>query len=125
MAKRERRVPIITVILVLAPFLIIGFFAAVRSGYGCSVGRYLEASDRSGMVILGNAPVQMSNQTEWDLLAGLATGDKILVIHDGMDQSYPGRTGVYAVWKLGDGDRDDIPPTVVDSLIELGWLAAQ
>ena len=125
MTKRRRRVLIIAVILVLALFLIIAFFAAVRRGYGCSVGCYLEASDGSGMVILENAPVQMCNQTNWDLFDGLATGDKILVIHDGFDTSYPGRTGVYAILKLGDGDRDDIPPAVIDSLIELGWLTTQ
>ena len=77
------------------------------------------------MIILENSPVQMSNQTNWDLFDGLATGDKILVIHDGMDQSYPGRTGVYVILKLSNGSADDIPQTVVNSLIELGWLAAQ
>ena len=124
MAKKKRFIPIIAAILIAALF-IIGFFAAVRRGYSCSIGRYLEASNGTGMIILENSPVQMSNQTNWDLFDGLATGDKILVIHDGMDQSYPGRTGVYAVLKLGDGDIDDISPAVVDSLTELGWLTAQ
>ena len=124
MAKKKRFIPIIAAILIAALF-IIGFFAAVRRGYSCSIGRYLEASNGAGMIILENSPVEMSNQTNWDLFDGLATGDKILVIHDGMDQSYPGRTGVYVILKLSNGSADDIPQTVVNSLIELGWLAAQ
>ena len=123
MARKKRFVPFIAVIL-LAALLIMGFFAAVERGYSVSVGRYLEASSGADMVILEDAPVEMSSQTNRDLFGGLATGDKILVLHDGMDQSYPGRTGAYAVLKLGDGDIDDISPAVVDSLIELGWLTA-
>ena len=124
MARKKRLIPIIAIIL-LAALLVMGFFAAVERGYSVSVGRYLEASNGTDMVILENAPVEMSSQTNLDLFDGLATGDKILVLHDGMDQSYPGRTGVYAILKLGDGNRGDIPPAVVDSLTELGWLTAQ
>ena len=123
MARKKRLIPIIAVIL-LAALLSMGFFAAVRSGYSVSAGRYLEASNGADVVILENAPVEMSSQTNRDLFGGLATGDEILVLHDGMDQSYPGRTGVYAVLKLSDGNVDDIPPAVVDSLTELGWLTA-
>ena len=121
MAKKKRHISIIAVILILTILLIV----VVRGGYGCSVGRYLEASNGNGMVVLGNAPVQMSNQTKRNLFDALDTGDKILVIHDGVDTAYPGRTGVYAILKLEDGNIDDIPLAVVNSLIELGWLTAR
>lgn len=124
MAKKKRLIPVLVIILIFV-LLIVGFFASVRRGYCCSVGRYLETSNGTGMVVLENSPVEMCNQTNWDLFGGLTTGDKILVIHDGMDLSYPGRTGVYAVLKLSNGNADDIPPTVVNSLIELGWLTTQ
>lgn len=124
MAKKKRHISIIAVILILTILLIV-FFVVVRGGDGCSVGRYLEASNGNGMVVLGNASVQMSNQTKRNLFDALDTGDKILVIHDGVDTAYPGRTGVYAILKLEDGNIDDIPPAVVNSLIELGWLTAR
>ena len=52
-------------------------------------------------------------------------GDKILVIHDDIVETYPGKTGVYAIFKLGDGTADDIPQTVVNGLTELGWLESK
>ncbi len=121
MAKKKRLVPIIAVISISVLF-VIGFFLFGIRGYGCSVGRYLEASDGSSMVVVDNEPVQMSNQTNWKLFDGLDTGDKIWVVHDGMENYYPGRTGVYAILKLSDGNIDDIPQTVVNQLAELGWL---
>ncbi len=124
MTKKRRRISVIAGFLVLALFAA-GFFMLGMKGYVCSVGRYLETSHGGDVVVLGSSPVQMSNQTGRDLFAGLDTGDKILVIHDGMDTSYPGRTGVYAILKLCDGSVSDIPQAVVDGLTELGWLAVR
>lgn len=121
MTKKKWLIPIIAVISIFV-LLVIGFFLFGVRGYGCSVGRYLEASNGSSMVVVDNAPVEMSNQTNWNLFAGLDTGDKIWVVHDGMEDSYPGLTGVYVILKLSDGNIDDIPQTVVDQLAELGWM---
>ena len=74
------------------------------------------------MLILDNSPIEMANRTDKELFNKLVNGDEILVVHDGIAESYPGKTGVYAVFKLKDGTIDDISQNVIDSLVELGWL---
>ena len=89
-----------------------------------SVGRVLSANS-SMMLILDNSPIQMSCRTNHeDLYAKLSDGDKVLVLHDGIVESYPGRTGAYAIFKLEDGSIADIPDAVMESLTELGWKIA-
>ena len=60
-----------------------------------SVGRCLVAENGSYMFIDGNSPIVMSNRKDKEgMFAGLETGDKILLLHDGIQESYPGGTGV-------------------------------
>ena len=90
--------------------------------YGSSSGYYLETNDGGAMIIVGNSPIVMSNQTKRDLFGDFKNGDIITVLHDGILESYPGRTGVYAVLSHKSGDSGDIPQSVIDSLVEMGWL---
>ena len=94
----------------------------IVNGLGFSQGRYLEANNGSEMIVVDNSPTVMLNRTNRDIFKKLETGDKILVIHGATAESYPARTGAYAVIKLGNGSISDIPKTVIDSLTELGWL---
>ena len=88
---------------------------------GLSVGRVLK-SGSSTMLILDNSPIVMSNRTDSEkLFDKLTDGDKVLVLHDGIAESYPGKTGAHGVIKLSDGKIDDISPEVIASLSELGW----
>lgn len=87
-----------------------------------SVGRCLAADNGSYMFIDGNSPIVMSNRKEKEgMFAGLETGDKILLLHDGIAESYPGRTGAYWCMKLEDGTQADIPEQIMEELAELGW----
>ncbi|NLL80476.1 MAG: hypothetical protein GX234_11980 [Clostridiales bacterium] len=124
MKKKIWLIPIIVIGLILV-FLIgsVGFLTI--KGYGVSQGRYLEAKDGQPLFILDNSPIEMSNRTDKDLFGKLDNGDKILVIHDGILESYPGRTGVYGIFKLSDGTTADIPQEVLNQLIELGWLETE
>ncbi len=89
---------------------------------GFSVGRYLSANG-SHMVILENSPIVMSNRTGNEtIFSKLTDGDQILVLHDGINETYPGGTGARAVFKLSDGTIDDVPAEVRIELEELGWL---
>ncbi len=56
------------------------------------------------------------------MFSKLSDGDKILVVHGSTAESYPARTGAYAVFKLSDGTIDDVPAEVRTELEELGWL---
>lgn len=98
---------------------------AVDHSMGFTVGRCLVADNGSYLLIDGNSPIVMSNRKDKDgLFDGLKTGDKILVLHDGVAESYPGRTGAYWCWKQEEGTLDDIPETVLSELTEMGWLFA-
>lgn len=89
---------------------------------GFSVGRYLSANG-SHMMILDNSPIVMSNRADNEgLFSKLSDGDRILVLHGSTAESYPARTGAYAVFKLTDGTIDDVPAEVRTELEELGWL---
>lgn len=102
--------------------LVIGIYILINKGYGMSVGRYLEVKDGTAMLVRENSPISMHNRTNWDLYDKLDTGDKIFVIHTGIAESYPGQTGVYAIFKISDGTIADIPQKVIKELNKLGWI---
>ena len=106
-------------------FIVISVYILLNKGYGISIGRYLEAKNGKPMLIRENSPISMHNRTKRDLVNNLDIGDKILVIHTGIAESYPGQTGVYAVFKISDGTTEDIPQNVINELIELGWLESE
>ena len=100
---------------------LIGFLLA--KGLGLSVGRYLGADDGKDFLVVDRTPIQMSDRSKkQELFDGLETGDRILVIHTGIEESYPARSGAYFVLRLERGTKEDIPPEVISSLTELGWL---
>ena len=121
MKKKKWLIPvgIISAILVLI-IICVGVF--ISKGFGVSEGIYLETKDGSAIIVCKRTPIAMSNRTNLDLFDNLEIGDKILVIHDGIAESYPARTGAYAVFKRNDGVTGAIPPSVIEEMIELGWI---
>lgn len=141
-AKKKRKwvLPVvvvagIAVALIIACLIILGIMAKKELGF--SVGRYLAADDGVSMVVMDDAPdsitdpaererymspVVMSNRTDRDLFKNLDTGDKILIVHGGVKESYPGGTGVYAVFQLDDGSIEDIPEKILNDLTAMGWI---
>jgi len=108
---------------VLVLFLLVGgsvLYMTSRS-MGISAGRYLMAGGNP-MLIMDGSPIRMSVRTDADgLFDNLSDGDRILVLHDGIAESYPGQTGVYAVIKLQDGTVGDVSYDVRAVLNRLGW----
>lgn len=123
---KKKKLLIFFTIVILIPILFFSILTALADkGYGISQGRYLEAKNGQPMLILDNSPIQLSNRKDKISFERFDVGDEILVIHDGIEESYPGQTGVYAVYKLRDGTSDDIPQDVISSLVELGWLESE
>ena len=106
--------------VIIALAVAIGFLAI--KGMGISYGLYLEAKNDSSMMIVDNSPIIMSGRSDRNIFDGLESGDRILVIHSAIAESYPGQTGAYAVIKLKNGDKSDIPTGVIGSLMRMGWL---
>ena len=113
----------------LAAAVLLVLCAGVRShmvhrGLGLSTGRFLLADNGTPMVIVDDrSPICLSVRTgREDLFASFDDGDRILVLHDGIQETYPGRTGAYGVLKLEDGTEADLPADVLAQLTQMGWL---
>ncbi len=117
------------IVLGIIIFLVVSFFifafVMTEKGYGMSVGRALYAKDGSCMIVVDeNSPIRMSDRSDGgNLFDGISTGDKILVIHTAIAESYPAQTGVHWLMKIGEGDRDDIPEKIIEELTSMGWLS--
>ncbi len=74
------------------------------------------------LVTEDGTPIALSIQVEGaDPFSGLATGDRISVTHDGIDDSYPQQTGAYGWELLEKGSPEDLPEETLAELEELGW----
>jgi len=115
---------LIPICIFLALVLLIGggIVYMNANSLGLSTGRVLISSHGSCMLIRDNSPINMGNpKNKSGLFNGLENGDEVLVLHNGINETYPGKTGAYAIFKLKDGDIDDIAADVLTSLTELGW----
>ena len=92
-------------------------------GYGLSVGRLLVTEDGTQLLIVDQTPIQLSDQSKrTNLFEAFQTGDLLLVVHDGVEETYPARSGAYAAFRLKRGRIEDIPEDILSTLVELGWL---
>lgn len=122
---KKRNIIIVTVIsAVFITGIIAGsVFAMLESSFSLSTGTVLKSDNGTVFLVKGNSPVRLGDYTEeGKLLAGLETGDKVLVLHDGIAESYPASTSARFVIKTGGGGEGNIPEEVVSSLSELGWI---
>ena len=95
---------------------------ALSLGYDyIATGHYavIKKDPVSGRYLLYRAADSSKDQ---DLFAGLSSGDKILVIHGLIMESYPGQTHAYYCLRLEAGSLADIPQDVLERLREMGWL---
>lgn len=108
------------------PVGIVGILLAACIGFVAlcgTVGTCIAAKNGSYLIAMGNSPVRMTDQMPGDApFEGLRTGDRILILHDGVNESYPGSTGVYFLVKLPGGSEEDIPGQMLEKLSELGWI---
>lgn len=108
--------------LLLSLALIVGFLTV--KGYGISVGRLLVTERGDNLLIVENSPIQMSDQSrKHTLFDKYQTGDLLFVIHDGVEETYPARSGAYFAVRLRRGTVVDIPGNVLNELFDLGWIA--
>ena len=122
MKRKKWLIPAVIAVVAVSLAVVVGL--AARRSLDVSTGRYLAARNDVDMLVVGSTPIKMSDRGGRDLFDGLDTGDKILVLHDGIAESYPAQSGAYAVFRLGDGSVRDIPQRVIDELTEMGWMDA-
>lgn len=105
-------------VVLLAYACLVGL--AVWQGNGLSEALYIET--RHGhMLLIEGSPISMSGKE--GLFDDLTMGDKVLVVHGPIAESYPGQAKAYLCIKQADGTEEDIPERVRVSLLEMGWLS--
>ena len=118
---------IITIAALLAVFML-GISAGaliLNSGIGISTGHVIITGNGTCFLVRDNTPIRLSDYSESrNVLPELKSGDKVLVIHDAIAESYPASTLCRLCIKTGDGSISDIPGEVISSLTELGWLGS-
>ncbi len=121
--KKKWLIPVVilAVILILAAGAL-WYFSSHSLSF--STGRCIVTSNGSYMILLDDSPVTMRNCSKnEDLFEGLKTGDEIRILHDGIQETYPGGTGVYSCKLVSEGSIDDIPEDMIASLSPMGWIA--
>lgn len=114
----------VSVVGIIILLLICGILWIAKNGVDISTGTCLIADNGRYMIIIDNSPIAMSIRSgDGTLFDGVETGDKLLIVHDGIAESYPGRTGVYFCMKLNKGN--EIPEEIIFELQELGWIVAE
>lgn len=117
---------VLIVISIVVCVLVVGVFLLAGQNIYPHTGYYLKADNGSHIFMLDDSPIVMSLKTGNEKkFEHLESGDKIFVLHDGIEESYPGGTGVYFLIKLGDGDMGNISETALRQLCEMGWLSAE
>ncbi len=113
---------IISLALCLGLSLLIFIIVITAKGHGISKGKCYISSNGSYLIILNEkSPIVMSDTNDKDLFKSISSGDEILVIHDGINETYPGSTGIYFCIKIDDGEAEDLPYNVIKQLNEMGW----
>lgn len=116
---------IITVAIILSVF-IIGIAASTliinNFSISLSTGSALLSENGTLFLVKNNSPVRLSFDSGKTPPESIKNGDKLFVVHNGVNESYPASTFVYYLLKTGDGKLSDIPEDVISSMQDLGWL---
>lgn len=107
------------VILIATAFI----FLVFSGGQTVLTGYSLKCENDSYMIIdERGSPIRYSyNKVLGTDVEKLTDGDRILIISDLINESYPGSTSAHFIIKLEDGDISDIPEATLVSLSQLGW----
>ena len=111
---------IVVVLILLVSLIALGVL--VCGGYGISEGRFYKAENGSALLLDDNGATVLSSKNS-GIFDNLAAGDRVLVLHDGVEECYPARTGAYFCICLEKGGVQDLPKSVMHSLKELGWIS--
>lgn len=120
---KKKSMLLLAVIAVLLLAVAAGIYWFGQNGTGSLTGTALVCPDGTVMLYDGTAPITMYNRSgKDDLWANVSTGDKIRIVHDGIRETWPGQTLVYACTVLEEGSEGDIPDRLIAELVPYGWL---
>lgn len=108
-------------VAVVVTVAVVGFMSF---GSGSMLTGYSLRCDSDTYMIIEEtgSPIRYSfSQAVGTNVEKLSDGDRILIISDLVNESYPSSARAYFVLKLSEGDISDIPEETLVSLSELGW----
>ncbi len=110
-------------ICVLAVAILMLISSAIyMSGKTVSTGR-CAVSDSGEVAWISSDNVITVMHGKGPIFNGLSTGDEILIVHENqIALSYPGQVVVHLCIKKSDGSFSDIPKSVQDELIRIGFV---
>jgi len=116
----KRRIGIVAALILLA--LILGGLVVCRvMGLSFSTGRIMRTQCGDSFLLLNGTPVELAGKDDF---GSLQTGDKVLVLHGLIRETYPSSTDAHVLLRLKRGSRKDIPARVINDLDSLGWVVA-
>lgn len=115
----------IAIVLICSVLILILGFSAIKAldsmtvltGYSlkCENGAYIIIEETG-------SPIRYSfNKAIGTNVEKLADGDRIIIISDLINESYPGSTSAHLIFKYADGGLEDIPEETLIQLSEMGW----
>lgn len=116
---------LLVVVLIFTSLCIVAISWWVAAGNTVFTGRYLRANSGTHIIIdRKSSPVVMCNRFSSNaMFDGVEDGDRVLVVCDGLNESYPAQSNIYFCLRLGSGDAADLPADTLRQLAELGWLS--
>jgi len=133
MRKRKWILPVSIVggVIVLCIVAIFAFGAILSAqGYGISTGRLYFADNGTYLIDSDDMAMRVSDcSDDAELFKGYQNGDKVILFHDGVNETYPAHTGGYYIIRTSKGDGTYKPADEVLGIVSLGddgyLLAAQ
>lgn len=99
-------VSIVSGVIVLCIAAVFAFGAILSAkGYGISTGRLYFADNGTYLIDSDDMAMRVSDcSDDAELFKGYRNGDKVVLFHDGVDESYPAQTGGYYIIRTSKGD---------------------
>lgn len=121
--NKKNLIVLISILAVFITGIASGIFIMNFMGTSISTGVVLKSDNGTCFLVSHNSPIRLCDYSEkGNQFEKYTDGDKILVIHDGVAESYPASTLPLFTLKISDGSIEDVPENVISSLTELGWL---
>ena len=123
--KRKWLLPLcitVGVLLLCAAAILIAVGIISEKGFSLTEGRLYLEEDQVWLIEDSGGAVSLSDRTKKKaLFQNSVSGDRVLVLHDWMLETYPAKTGVYGIWRLEKGDGSYRPADAVLDRVDIGW----
>ena len=117
--KRRKWIQAICIAVGIIALLMAAAAVTSMMGYGVSVGK-LYFTESSTYLIDGTTSIIVSDQSrKCNLFDGYANGDEIILVHDGVEETFPARTGGFMAFRISKGDGTYKPSDDLLGIVEI------